>query len=84
MMITIDLQPEVEQELLALAQARGLSLTEYVQQMVLREARPANPSGATGQDLIDASARVRGLFTDEEIDTLFARSPSASRALELE
>lgn len=84
MTITIDLQPEVEQGLLALAQARGLSLTEYVQQIVLRETSPATPSGATGQDLIDASAHVRGLFTDEEIDTLFARNPSASRAIELE
>lgn len=84
MTITIDLQPEVEQGLQALARARGLSLTEYLQQMVLRETRPTTPPGATGQDLIDASAHVRGLFTDEEIDTLFARSPSAIRAIKLE
>jgi Arc/MetJ-type ribon-helix-helix transcriptional regulator len=39
---------------------------------------PPAPGGPldrrTGQDLIDACAKVQGLLTDEEVDTLFARS----------
>ena len=42
--------------------------------MVLREASPVTAVDATGQSLIDVNAHVRGLFTDEEIDTLFARN----------
>ena len=39
--------------------------------------KPAPPR--TGQDLIDACAKVRGLLTDEEIDTMFARNKSSAR-----
>jgi hypothetical protein len=38
----------------------------------------------TGQDLIDASARVHGLLTDEEVDTIFSRNKSGSRPLNFE
>ena len=38
----------------------------------------------TGQALIDACATVRGLLTDEEVDTLFRRTPSFSRPVDLE
>ena len=38
----------------------------------------------TGQELIDASAKVRGLLTDEEVDTLFSRKPSFARPVDLE
>ena len=65
------------------AQATGVSLSEYVQQIVLREAKPLeNVSGRTGQELIDISFRVRGLPTDKEADTLFARDPSPSRPVD--
>ena len=37
------------------------------------------PERRTGQSLIDASAKVRGLLTDEEVDTLFRRNPSFAR-----
>jgi Arc/MetJ-type ribon-helix-helix transcriptional regulator len=37
----------------------------------------------TGQDLIDACAKVRGLLTDQEIDELFTRNPSTSRPVDL-
>ena len=49
---------------------------------------PALPGGpirtGTGQDLVDASARLRGLFTDEEIDTMFARNRSEGRTVNFE
>jgi hypothetical protein len=87
MTITLELTPDVERSLLAQAEAQGVSLTDYVVQLVAREARQAvaiNPAPAerTGQDLIDACARVRGLLTDEEIDRLFSRTLSASRPVD--
>ena len=87
MTITLDLAPEVEQGLLAQAQAKGVSITDYVEQIVEREARQASranpaPDKRTGQDLIDACAKVRGLLTDEEIDRLFSRTPSTSRPVD--
>ena len=87
MTITIDLQPEIERGLLAQAQAKGVSLTDYVQEIVVREARAGeaagHPSRGEAQNLFDLFAPVRGLLTDEEIDTLFARNPSTSRPVDL-
>lgn len=87
MTITLNLDPDIEQGLLAQAQAKGVSLTDYVEQIVEREARQALPVHAsdkrTGQALIDVCADVRGLLTDEEIDTMFARNRSLSRSIDL-
>jgi len=86
MSITLDLQPDVEQELLAQAAARGLSLSEFLKVIITREVNVSSQSSPsrTGQDLIDASAKVRGLFTDEEIDALFSRAPSSARPVDFE
>ena len=87
MVITIDLQPEIERGLLAQAQAKGVSLTEYVQEIIAREAgtdaAPDHASRGEAQNLFELFAPVRGLLTDEEIDTLFARNPSTSRPVDL-
>jgi len=87
MTITIDLRPEIESGLLAQAKARGVSLTDYVKEIVVREAHvslvEAEPKPRTGQALIDVCADVRGLLTDEEIDNMFARNRSMSRSVEL-
>jgi hypothetical protein len=86
MTITLDLQPDIERGLLMQAQARGLSLTDFVREIVAREAKRVEPGPSprrTGQELIDGSARVRGLLTDEEIDSLFSRTPSTSRSVDL-
>ena len=83
MTLTIDLQPEIERGLMLRAQAQGVLLSEYVQQIVMREAKPLeNVPSRTGRELIDMSARVRGLLTDEEVDTLFTRDPSPSRPVD--
>ena len=42
------------------------------------------PEPRTGQELIDACAKVRGLLTDEEVDTLFRRNPSFARPVDFE
>jgi hypothetical protein len=84
--ITLDLQPEIEKGLLAQATARGLSLSDLVKEIVAREAHASlePPPRRTGQELIDACARVQGLLTDEEVDTLFSRSPSFARPVDFE
>ena len=84
MTITLDLRPDIERGLLAQAQAKGVSLNEYVQEIVTREAKPVENASGTGQELMDIGARVRGLLTDEEVDSLFARNRSASRPIDLE
>lgn len=87
MTITLDLKPEIERGLLAQAQAKGISLTDYVKEIVVREAHvsmtEAPAPHRTGQALIDVCAEVRGLLTDEEIDTMFARNRSMSRSVDL-
>ncbi len=86
MTITLDLQPEIEKGLLAQATARGLSLRDFVKEIVVREAHvsPARPPRRTGQELIDVCAKVQGLLTDEEVDTLFSRNPSLARPVDFE
>jgi hypothetical protein len=84
MTITLDLQPEIEKGLAAQARARGVSLSEYVQAIVVREANASQqPGQRTGQELIDICAKVRGILTDEEADMLFRRNPSPGRAVDL-
>lgn len=50
----------------------------------LPEPEPIPPARRTGQELIDACAKVRGLLTDEEADTLFRRNPSFARPVDFE
>lgn len=91
MSLILELPPEVEQGLQAKAAARGMALAAFARDVLTREAAaPAAefeqqvPSRPTGQSLVDVCAKVRGLLTDEEVDTLFARSPSVSRAIDFE
>lgn len=86
MTITLELKPEVERGLLTRASARGVSLSDFVQEIVAREAHvPSEPAPhRTGQDWIDACAKVQGLLTDEEVDTLFSRNRSFARPVDFE
>jgi hypothetical protein len=86
MTITLDLQPDIERGLLAQAAARGLSLGDFVKEIVVREAHisPEPRPRRSGRELIEASAKIRGLLTDEEVDTLFSRNPSSARPVDFE
>ena len=87
MTITLDLAPDIEQGLLAQAQAKGLSITDYVEEIVEQQARQTAPSPAPSspaKNLFELFAPVRGLLTDEEIDTYFSRNRSPSRRVDLE
>ena len=82
MTITLDLQPEIEQGLLAQAQARGVSLNQFVHEIVVREAHLSEAAPKTrAQDLVELLAPVRGLFEDGELD--FSRNPSGTRPVDL-
>lgn len=88
MTLSIDLQAEIAKELLARAEAQSVSPSEYIQGLVLRDTTPtgvhSRPSGQqlSGQELIDIGASVRGLLSDDEVDTLFARNPLAGRPVD--
>lgn len=60
MSITIDLQPEIERGLQAQAQAKGVSLAEYVSEIVAREARwpAATPVSGKAAVVTDGPFRV--------------------------
>jgi hypothetical protein len=84
MAISLEFEPEIERSLQEQANAKGMSLTEFVQEIVVREAKPrTDASPGSGKELMDIGARVRGLFTDEEIDAMFSRNPSVSRPIDL-
>ena len=88
MTLKIDLQPEIERALLAQAQAKGVSLSGYAQEILARkahvsEAEPAPSPHRTGQALIDVCAKVRGVLTNDEIATMFVRNRSISRPVDL-
>lgn len=76
MTISVDIGPEVQAELARQAAAHGRALEAYDASLLEEAARvrPEQLALRTGQELIDACAKVRGLFTDEEVDTLFNRS----------
>ena len=86
MTITVDIRPEVEAELIRQAAARGRAIEAHaatlLEDAVHLQAEPAPVR--TGQALIDACAKVRGLLTDDEVDTLFSRNPSFARPVDFE
>lgn len=83
MTLKIDLRPEVERGLLERAQAKGVSIADFAQEILAREAMAAESAKRrAGQELVDACVRVRGLLTDEEIEILFSRARSQSRPLD--
>jgi hypothetical protein len=57
-MIRLELEPEIEAQLAAEAQARGLALDQYVEKIV--EARPATlcPEQATSLSIAEAIERI--------------------------
>jgi hypothetical protein len=75
------------------AKASGVPLEVFAEQVLLEQiqdegisiATEVNPQNRrTGQELIDACAKLQGLLTDEEVDTLFRRNPSFARPIDFE
>lgn len=63
MTVTLDLSPEVERGLLAQAEARGLSLSEYLQEIATREAVRSIPP-ASGEEKAKAFRKWVKSFPD--------------------
>jgi hypothetical protein len=57
---------------------------DVIMQALVSAPAPEPRHRRTGQELIDVCAKVRGLLTDEEVDTLFSRTHSASRPVDFE
>ena len=86
MTITLEIRPETEAELRRQARISGRGLEIFVADLLEDALHLPSPeiTGLTGQALIDASARVRGLFTAEELDELFRREPTTDRPVNFE
>jgi hypothetical protein len=84
--ITVDIRPEVQAELARQAAARGRAIEAHAATLLEDAVHlPAERlPRRTGQELIDACAKVRGLLTNEEVDTLFSRNPSSARPVDFE
>jgi hypothetical protein len=73
------------------AKTSGVSLEVFAEQVLLEQiqdnpvATEVTPSERrTGQELIDACAKLQGLLTDEEVDIVFRRNPSFARPVDFE
>ena len=80
MTITIELQPEIEQDLVTRAQARGVSLSDYVMDLVTREAHVsevpnAGISAPEAKNLVElfANSPFKGLNMEFERDRDYGR-----------
>jgi hypothetical protein len=60
MTVTLDLNPEVEQGLLALARERGVSLDAYLQEIVSKQVRGTAPPVAAKGNTLKLPARHLG------------------------
>jgi hypothetical protein len=74
--VKLELKPEVEAALLTQAQARGLSLEDYLDQ-VLRSAVSKRPVGRKSLAQLFAESPLKGL------DLKFERDPDAGRPVKL-
>jgi len=84
--MTIEIhRPELEALIRERMNSGAFQSAEDVILQAFRSAPAAEPPHRrTGQDLIDVCAKVRGLLTDEEVDTLFSRTHSFSRPVDFE
>jgi hypothetical protein len=84
MTITLDIRPEVQAELARQAASQGLALEAVAASLLEEAVHLPVPAGSVvaAKDLVELSAPVRGLLTDEEIDLIFSRNPSTGRPVD--
>ena len=95
MTITVDIRPEVQAELARQAAAQGRALEAYAASLLEDAAHvPAKrlpgdlltgeeSRAAKAANLMELFEPMRGLLSDEEVDTLFSRNPSTGRPVDL-
>jgi hypothetical protein len=77
MPMKLELKPEMEAGLLAQAQARGLSLDAYLDQVLPNAAAPQRPAGRKSLSRLFSESPLKGL------DLKFERDPDNGRPVEL-
>ncbi|HTU44870.1 MAG TPA: hypothetical protein VMF91_07400 [Bryobacteraceae bacterium] len=85
--MTIEIhQPEIEALIQQRLQTGAFHDVEDVLLHALRTSKPpaARPAASDAKNLVELFEPVRGLLTDEEIDVMFSRNPSAGRPVDLE
>ena len=83
MNMTIDISPEEQAAYKAQAKTEGLSVEEWLKKLANEKLHRQTPPGISGKALLEACAKVRGVLTDHEVDTLFSRNRSTARPLDL-
>jgi plasmid stability protein len=95
MTITVDIRPEVQAELARQAAAHGRAVEAHAASLleeavhVPAERLPRDlltgeeSRAAEATNLMELFEPIRGLLTDEEVDTLFSRNPSTGRPIVL-
>ena len=87
MTLTLDIRPEVQAELARQAAAQGRAIetvaASLLEGAVHLPAAPAIAHAAQARNLVELFEPVRGLLTDEEIDTIFSRNRLPSRPIDL-
>ena len=95
MTITVEIAPEVQAELARQAAAQGRALEAYAASLLEDAAHvPAKrwprdlsageeSHAAKATNLMELFEPIRGLLTDEEVDTLFSRNPFTGRPADL-
>jgi hypothetical protein len=85
--MTIEIhQPEIEAMIHQRMQSGAFHDVEDVLLHALKTSQPpaAKPVASGAKNLVELFEPIRGLLTDEEIDVMFRRNPSASRPVDLE
>ena len=94
MTLTVDIRPEVQAELARQAAAHGRAIEAHAATLLEdavhlpaerlpRRTGQEESRAAQAASLMELFEPVRGLLTDEEVDTLFSRNPSAGRPVDL-
>lgn len=81
-------RPELMQRVNAQVHRRHLQDVDELLEQALdaldeKSPAPSTSSMAPAKNLVELFEPLQGLFTDEEIDTLFSRNPSTGRPLDL-
>ena len=80
MTITLEIKPEIQDELARQAAARGLEIDAYAASVLEEAARAASATanpGAPAKDIVELFAPLRGLNLE------FGRNPSTGRPVDL-
>lgn len=83
MTLTLDIKPEVQAELARQAIAQGRAIEAVAADLLEEAVHIPEASAPPARNLVELFEPVRGLLTNEEIDSVFKRNPSTARPVDL-